>query len=165
MEKQIVMICGSRDLSEKHSGLVSSVVAVVRAGGAAWFTASCGRGASAFARLAFRRQGITSFSVFAASAFPASSFRASLAVRAAACVRASSVVVAFLARPGSVGTLAEMRLGVSLGFPVFAFPCSFSPSLLPSLVGAGSWRQPAGALGALGAWRWYPALTQSSLEF
>lgn len=84
-----------------------------------------------------------------------------LSARTGAVVGAASVsCVVFFSSPSSVGSLLACRLAVGRGLPVFAFPCGFCGSALPSL-GSGSWV----AVGGSGVWssafRW--ASSQVSL--
>jgi len=155
-----VSLLGSRALGSQYAGLVRQVIAALHVAGVSSFNVPCGRGAAAFARSALAERGL-SFVLFAASAFPSSSWVGSLARRSAACVRSSQILVVFLASPSSVGSLSEIRLGVSLHLPVFVFCCGFGGGALPAL--GGSWRIAEGPLGALGAWRWYPLASQGTL--
>jgi len=73
---------------------------------------------------------------------------ARLSARTGAVVAAASVsAVLFFSSPASVGSLLAARLAAERGLPVFAFPCGFCGSLLPSL-GAGSWV----CVGGSGVW-------------
>ncbi len=77
-----------------------------------------------------------------------------LSARTSAVVAAASVsCVVFFSSPASVGSLLACRLAVGRGLPVFAFPCGFAGSLLPSL-GAGSWVCVGGSGVWAGSFRW-----------
>jgi len=135
-----VAVLGSRDLSVSFRHQVGYVVTALQREGVRFFSSCCGQGACSFARAAFALHRVPSV-VFRASAFPASSWSGSLSLRSGACVRGCQVagaIVVFLASPSSFGSVKEMRLGASLGIPVYAFACGFEPALLPAL-GAGSW--------------------------
>lgn len=82
---------------------------------------------------------------------------ARLSARTGAVVAAASVsAVVFFASPSSAGSLLAARLAVGRGLPVFAFPCGFCGSLLPSL-GAGAWVAVGGSGVWAGTFRWVSA--------
>jgi len=82
---------------------------------------------------------------------------ARLSARTAVVVVSASVsAVVFFSSSSSVGSALACRLAVGRGLPVFAFPCGFSGSSLPSL-GSGSWIAVGGAGCWSGAWRWVSA--------
>lgn len=94
---------------------------------------------------------------------PAVPLRARLSRRSAAVVRAAAAggpgsgLVAFLASPASVGSLAACRLAARSGLPVVAWSCGF-PGPPPLLGAGGRWvpAQPAGFWSD--AWAWDPDL-------
>jgi len=155
-----VSLLGSRNLSANYASLVKHAVAALHIAGVKEFCVPCGAGAASFARAALAERGLK-FHLFAASAFPSASFRQSLAIRSRACVRASHALVVFMSSPDSVGSLAEIRLGITLRLPVYVFCCGFAAAELPAL--GGVWRTPPGPLGELGAVRWYPLAEQTTL--
>ncbi len=79
-----------------------------------------------------------------------------LANRTKAVINAADTgLVVFFGSPTSKGSLLACRIAFSRGLPVFAFPCGFNGSLLPSL-GAGVW-VPVGGSGVLSsAYQWQP---------
>lgn len=154
-----VAVLGSRALPGAFAPAVAGVARSVAPGGLA---SCCASGACAFVRAA-----CPSCVVFRASAFPSSSFAGSLWLRSAACVRwvaasGSGAVVVFLASPGSVGSVRELRFAASLGVACFAFACGFPAASLPSL-GAGAWSPVVGGGALAGAFVWVPAVSQPSL--
>jgi hypothetical protein len=148
-------------LPARYVALVRAVVSALPALGVTRVASCCGQGACAFARAAVPlvAPGL-SLAVFSASSFGVGV--GALRARSRACVASVGAVVVFLASPGSVGSVNEMRLAASLGSPVFAFICGFAPARLPAL-GAGTWVRASGPLGSLGAWVWAPAQTQIGL--
>src|SRR5581483_12478765 len=148
-----------RSLPARFAPAVSAVAAAVAPGALA---SCCASGACAFARSA-----VPSCRVFSVAAFPGLPPVAALRARSSACVRwvaasGSGAVVVFLASPGSVGSLAELREAAGLGGVCFAFACGFSPALLPPL-GAGSWGAIVGGGVLAGAFRWVPSAEQPAL--
>jgi hypothetical protein len=158
-----VAVLGSRSLPGPSLALVASVVHSLAAAGVASFSTCCASGACSAARAAFASLGVR-FAVFAASAFPASTFAGSLSLRSAACVRgvvAGGAVVVFLGSPSSVGSCNELRLAISLGVPAFAFACGFPSDLLP-LFGPGGW-VPVSSGPLAGSFQWSPFHSQPAL--
>jgi hypothetical protein len=151
---QVFSLVGSRALEAKFAPLVGQVISYAIAEGANSFCVPCGRGTAQYARAAVAEQGAT-LRVFAASAVPLPSFVQRLVVRSRACVKASQVVVAFLASPSSVGTLGEIAFAISLGLPVVAFTCGFPVSLLPAFGGAWVREDRFGTRG----WQWVSGQT------
>lgn len=177
----VVAFAGSRSLGAAFAPLVSSAVASVLRSGRSVSVGCCvGLDAlvlssvpvgSALCFAAFGAGGVGSCSlsaVGAVSAFAAAggsvSFWAGggssvalpvrLSARTGAVVGAASVsCVVFFSSPSSVGSLLACRLAVGRGLPVFAFPCGFAGSALPSL-GSGSWVAVGGSGVWSSAWRW-----------
>lgn len=178
----VVAVAGSRSLSSSFAPLVASVVRSVVGSGRVVAVGCCvgadsavlGSGVPASSVLcfaAFGRGGVGSCSlsaVSAVSAFAAAggsvswwsgggssvALPARLSARTAAVVGAASVsCVVFFSSPSSRGSLLAASLAVGRGLPVFAFPCGFSGSALPSL-GCGSWVAVGGSGVWSGAWRW-----------
>lgn len=182
MGRGVVAVAGSRSLPRSFAPLVQGVVAsVVGSGrsaavgccvGADAFALSSGVAASAvrcFAAFGPGGVGACSLSaVSAVSAFAAAGgcvawwaggpasvpLRSRLAARTQAVIGTASVsAVVFFASPSSRGSLLACRLAAARGLPVFAFPCGFAGSALPSL-GAGAW-VPVGGSGVWSAaFRW-----------
>jgi predicted Rossmann fold nucleotide-binding protein DprA/Smf involved in DNA uptake len=176
MASGVVAVAGSRSLPISFAPQVQAVVASVVGSGRS-VAVGCCVGADAFALssgvslLALRcfaafgpggvgsgpASAVSQVSAFAAaggvvswwSGGPASvPLRPRLAARTKSviCSASASCVVLF-SSPASRGSLLACRLAVGRGLPVFAFPCGFAGSALPSL-GAGSWV----AVGGSGVW-------------
>jgi predicted Rossmann fold nucleotide-binding protein DprA/Smf involved in DNA uptake len=176
MAPGVVAVAGSRSLPLSFAPQVQAVVASV-VGSGRLVAVGCCVGADAFALssgvplsalrcfAAFGPGGVGSgpasavsqVSAFAAaggvvswwSGGPASApLRSRLAARTRVVICSASVsCVVFFSSPASRGSLLACRLAVARGLPVFAFPCGFAGSALPSL-GAGSWV----AVGGSGVW-------------
>lgn len=178
----VVAVAGSRGLCPSFAPLVASVVRSVVASGRSVAVGCCvgadsavlGSGvpvSSLRVFAAFGAGGVGSCSLSAVSAV--SAFAAAggsvawwagggssvalpvrLSARTGAVVGAASVsCVVFFSSPSSVGSLLACRLAVGRGLPVFAFPCGFAGSALPSL-GSGAWVAVGGSGVWSSAWRW-----------
>lgn len=162
-----IAFSGSRNLDASHAALVSSAVRALIATGCSGFTVGCAAGADALVREELRRVH-AAFVLFSAEEFAGRlriPYRQALIVRSFAAVESvapDGALVAFFGSPSSLGTLKTCMHAVKRGLPVLAFACGFPPASLPSL-GVGSWVAAAGALGALGAFRWQEVASQQSL--